>query len=38
MFPFAKRPGILRIRPLFADSRANRFLHCMQIMAQSAVL
>ena len=38
MFPFAKRTGILRFRPLFAASRANRFLHCMQIMAQSAAL
>jgi hypothetical protein len=38
MFPFAKRTGILRFRPLFAARRANRFLHCMQIMAQSVVL
>jgi hypothetical protein len=37
MFPFAKRPRILRFRPLFAVRRKNRFLHCMQIMAQSAV-
>jgi hypothetical protein len=38
VFPFAKRPGILRFRPLFAAGGAKRFLHCMQIMAQSAVL
>jgi hypothetical protein len=38
MFPFAKRPRILGFRPLFAARRKNRFLHCMQIMAQSAVL
>jgi hypothetical protein len=38
MFPLAKRPGILSFRPLFAASRANSFLHRVQIMAQSAVL
>ena len=38
MFPLAKRPGILSFRPLFSTRRENRFLHCMQIMAQSAVL
>ena len=38
VLPFAKRPGILRFRPLFAAGGAKRFLHCMQIMAQSAVL
>jgi hypothetical protein len=38
VFPFAKRPGILKFRPLFAAGRLNRFLHSMQIMAQSAVL
>jgi hypothetical protein len=38
MFPFAKRRGILRFRPLFAAGYTKRFLHCMQIMAQSAVL
>jgi hypothetical protein len=38
MFPFAKRPGILGFRPFFAVGRRNRFLHCMQIMAQSAAL
>jgi hypothetical protein len=38
MFPFAKRPRILGFRPLFAARRKNRFVHCMQIMAQSAVL
>ncbi len=38
MFPLAKRPGILRFRPLFAAGGAKRFLHCMQIMAQGAVL
>jgi len=38
VFPFAKRPGILKFRPLFAAGRTKRFLHCMQIMAQSAVL
>jgi hypothetical protein len=38
VLPLAKRPGILRFRPLFAAGRTKRFLHCMQIMAQSAVL
>ena len=38
MFPFAKRPGILKFRSLFAIGCAKRFVHCMQIMAQSAVL
>src|ERR1700733_14062919 len=38
VFPLAKRPGILRFRPLFAADSVKRFLHCMQIMAQSAVL
>jgi hypothetical protein len=38
VLPFAKRPGILRFRPLFAAESVKRFLHCMQIMAQSAVL
>jgi hypothetical protein len=38
VFPLAKRPGILRFRPLFAAESVKRFLHCMQIMAQSAVL
>jgi hypothetical protein len=38
MFPLAKRPGILSFRPLFSTRRENRFLHCMQIMAQSAIL
>jgi hypothetical protein len=38
VFPLAKRPGILSFRPLFSTRRENRFLHCMQIMAQSAVL
>jgi hypothetical protein len=39
VFPCAKRPGILRFRPLLlAADPTNRFLHCMQIMAQSAVL
>ena len=37
VFPLAKRPGILRFRPLFAAESVKRFLHCMQIMAQSAV-
>jgi hypothetical protein len=38
MLPFAKRPGILSFRPLFSAESAKAFLHCMQIMAQSAVL
>jgi len=38
VFPLAKRPGILRFRPLFGAESVKRFLHCMQIMAQSAVL
>jgi hypothetical protein len=38
VFPLAKRPGILRFRHLFAAESVKRFLHCMQIMAQSAVL
>lgn len=38
MFPFAKRPRILRFRPIFAARRRDLFLHCMQIMAQSAAL
>jgi hypothetical protein len=38
VFPFAKRPGILKFRPLFAAGRTKRFLHSMQIMAQSAIL
>ncbi len=38
VFPFAKRPGILKFRPLFAAGTTKRFLHCMQIMAQSAIL
>ncbi len=38
VFPLAKRTGILRFRPLFAADSVKRFLHCMQIMAQSAVL
>jgi hypothetical protein len=39
VFPFAERPGILRFRPLwFAADPTKRFLHCMQIMAQCAVL
>jgi hypothetical protein len=38
VFPLAKRPGILRFRPLFAAESVKRFLHCMQIMAQSAIL
>jgi hypothetical protein len=38
VFPLAKRPGILRFRPLFAAESVKRFLHCMQIMAHSAVL
>jgi hypothetical protein len=37
VFPLAKRPGILRFRHLFAAESVKRFLHCMQIMAQSAV-
>jgi hypothetical protein len=37
-FPFAKRTGILRFRPALAGGRKINFLHCMQIMAQSAVL
>src|SRR5258705_185789 len=31
VFPLAKRPGILRFRPLFAAESVKRFLHCMQI-------
>jgi hypothetical protein len=38
VLPFAKRPGILRFRPLFAAESVKLFLHCMQIMAQSAIL
>ena len=38
VFPLAKRPGILRFRHLFTAESVKRFLHCMQIMAQSAVL
>lgn len=38
VFPFAKRPGILCFRPLFAAGRGNCFLHSMQIMAQRATL
>jgi len=38
MFPLAKRTGILCFRPFFAIVRKNRFLHRMQIMAQSASL
>jgi hypothetical protein len=38
VFPFTKRPGILRFRPVLAAGGVKHFLHCMQIMAQSAVL
>jgi hypothetical protein len=38
MFPLAKRPGILSFRPLPTAGRKNRFLHRMQIMAQSVLL